>query len=135
MADLTGFDYNVPESGPLPAGKYHVEIVGSQVHADEDRVKLSLRAVVLDGEHEGRKMFLDFFLRHPKDTVRKISIQQFKMVCKACGFTDVPSDSSELHGSCITVTTSLYQDKYTNLKSAEPYNHAADMAGGNDSPF
>ena len=135
MADLTGFDYNVPdENAPIPAGKYHVEIAGSQVKADEDRVRLSLRCVVLDGEYEGRKLFLDFFLRHPKEAARRIRIQQFKQVCKACGFADVPSDSSELHGSCVTVSITLHQEKYVNLKSVEKYDHAAGMAS-DDSPF
>lgn len=136
MADLTGFDYNVPdENAPLPAGKYAVEIAGSQVKADEDRVRLSLRAVVLEGEYEGRRMYLDFFLRHPKDTVRRIGINQFKALCKACGFTDVPSDSSELHGSSVVVTITLHQDKYINIKGVEPYNHAASATSSDDSPF
>jgi hypothetical protein len=131
MADLSDFDFSVPgtNSGPVPAGDYNVMVTGSKVSAEDDRVRLTLITKVLDGEHEGGTLYLDFWLRHPSEGARKVGIRNFKDVCKACGYSDVPGDSSELHGNCMSVKTTLYQDKYVNLKSVKPYKAGSCLPG------
>lgn len=133
MADLSNFDFNVTDlNAKIPAGSYPVEIVGSSVKADEDKVRLGLQVVVLEGEYEGRKFFLDFWLRHPSEKARSMSIRNFKSLVKACGFESVPGDTTELHGGCFVAKVDYYQDKFLNLRESKPFTQGTPSE---DSPF
>src|SRR5688572_7484155 len=102
MADLNGFNAQDIEPAqsyePLPRGKYPVQLTASEMRATKDGTGQYLwtEMEVLDGEHQGRKLFDQFNLNNPKQQVVEIAERQLAALCRAVGKLQ-PQDSEELH--------------------------------------
>lgn len=85
------FDFNnVEEQGgfePLPAGTYpvYVDSVDWKVsQAGAEYLKLAFK--VFEGEKEGRLIFNNYNLMHPKEQVKNIAMSQIKTLLVNAGF-------------------------------------------------
>lgn len=100
--NLDGFNADEIEPAkayePLPAGKYKVVISASE----EKQTKsgngsyLQLELTVIDGEHEGRKVFDRLNLNNPNQQAAGIARASLSAICRAVG-VKTPQHSSELH--------------------------------------
>lgn len=102
MADLRGFDANHVEPmgsfDPLPAGKYVAAIVSSDYKTTKagDGQFLELVFQVLEGEHQGRQLWVRLNLRNANPTAVKIAQAELSSICRAVGVMQ-PQDSAQLH--------------------------------------
>lgn len=103
MASLNGtFDATqVEPNAPfevLPAGKYPVQIVASDMRPTKDGngSYLWLELEVLDGEQKGRKVYDRLNLDNPNQQAVDIAQRALSAICHATGKLHV-SDSEELH--------------------------------------
>ncbi len=100
--DLDGF--NADEIEPqkafdlLPPGKYKVVISGSEEKQTKkgDGSYLRLTLTVIDGDHEGRKLFDNLNLNNPNDQAAGIARATLSAICRAVG-VKTPQASSDLH--------------------------------------
>lgn len=100
--DLRGFDADQVEPNdsfdPLPAGEYLCVIT----HSEEKPTKsgngsyLELQFEVIDGPHQGRKLWDRLNLNNPSDVAVKIAQATLSAICRAVG-VERPQDSCELH--------------------------------------
>lgn len=108
MANIPGYanGFNAkdvePATGspaPLPEDDYAVLIDRSEVKQTRkgDGEYLSLRLKVIEGDYEGRFVFLNLNLVNPSDQAMDIARRQFSAICHATGVL-TPEDSTELHG-------------------------------------
>ena len=84
---------------PLPPGAYKVAITGSELKTARDKAStyIALELVVIDGEHQNRKLWDRLTWTHstkPKGQARGRS--DFAKICNAVGISR-PNDTSELH--------------------------------------
>lgn len=109
MADLNevwgdeSFDDIAPAKGfggPIPTGDYTMHCESSELQPTRDNTGVMLKCVfvVIDGEHEGRKVFTNFNVRNKNQMAQQIGIAEFKALCLACGieFADARNDTSVL---------------------------------------
>jgi len=82
----------------LPAGKYKIVISASEEKQTKkgDGSYLSLEMTVVEGEHEGRKLFDRLNLNNPNDVAAGIARQTLSAICRAVGI-QTPQQSSDLH--------------------------------------
>lgn len=95
--DATAVEPNKPYD-PLPPNRYVVEIVASELRATKDGQGqyLWLELDVLDGEHQGRKLFDRLNLVNANPTTVEIAQRTLSAICHAVGKMQV-QDSEELH--------------------------------------
>lgn len=111
MATLN-FDANQvePSAGrePLPAGKYLVAIVASQMKPTKNGAGqyLEIEYQVLDGEAKGRKAWSRHNLHHPNQQTVQIARGELSAICRAVGVMQ-PKDSAELHNLPLTITVKV----------------------------
>ncbi len=100
--NLTGFNAEEQEEqrsfDPLPDGKYLVLISKSEERQTKswNGSYLSLELTVIDGPHQGRKLFDNLNINNANETAAKIARSSLAAICKAVGVMR-PSDSSQLH--------------------------------------
>ena len=100
--DLNGFDAKEVEPQKvfdlLPPGKYKVVISDSEEKPTKkgDGSYLRLTLTVIDGSHEGRKLFDNLNLNNPNDQAAGIARAALSSICRAVGIL-TPQASSELH--------------------------------------
>lgn len=100
--NLDGFNANEIEPNKplevLPPGKYKVVISDSESKDTKagDGSYLSLTLTVIDGEHEGRKLFDRLNLNNPNPTAVEIAKKTLSAICRAVGVL-TPQHSSQLH--------------------------------------
>jgi Protein of unknown function (DUF669) len=82
----------------LPPGRYLVQIVASEMRPTKDGSGqyLWLELDVLEGEHQGRKLFDRLNLVNPNPTAVEIAERALSAICHATGKMQV-QDSEELH--------------------------------------
>lgn len=106
MADLgKEFDANeAPSSNGnfdvIPAGTKAVAVLDKSEYKDTtsgDGKRLACEFLIVEGEHEGRRVFEGFNLVNKNPKAEVIANAQFADLCKATGVIKL-SDSSELHG-------------------------------------
>ncbi|MBA3936223.1 MAG: DUF669 domain-containing protein [Planctomycetes bacterium] len=99
-----------PSTGrdPLPAGKYVVAIVASEMKPTKNGAGqyLTCEYQILDGEHKGRKLWSRHNLQHPNAQTVQIARGELSAICRAVGIM-TPKDSAELHNLPLTVTVKL----------------------------
>jgi hypothetical protein len=78
----TGNDFEL-----VPSGKYRCIIESSEIKStkNENGTMLSYVAVIIDGDHEGRKIFGNMMLRHENEKAEQIGLQQLKKLKAAIG--------------------------------------------------
>jgi uncharacterized protein DUF669 len=92
----------------LPAGRYQVQIVESDLRVTKDGMGqyLWLMLDILDGEYQGRKVFdqLNLINRNPQTV--EIAQRTLSAICHATGKMQV-SDSEDLHLIPITISVTI----------------------------
>ena len=102
MADLNGFNALdiEPAQGrePVPNGKHKGHIVASETRPTKEGTGqyLWLEFEIIDGEHQGRKLFDRLHLANPKPQAVQIAEQRLSALCRAVNKLQ-PQDSEELH--------------------------------------
>lgn len=102
MPSLTGFQYDanakMPGFDPLPEGKYVMAIVASEQKPTADGLNeyLKLTLQVLEGEHQGRKLWQNLNLWHSSAQVVQYAKAEMSLICRATGKFGAQS-SEELH--------------------------------------
>lgn len=103
MANLGAtFDATVVEPTatfePLPAGRYVVQIVASEMRPTRDGSGqyLWIEMDVLEGEHQGRKLWDRLNLVNPNAQAVEIAQRTLSAICHAAGRLQL-QDSEELH--------------------------------------
>ncbi len=100
--NLDGFNADEVEPAKtydlLPPGKYKVVISESEEKQTKkgDGSYLRLTLTVVEGEHEGRKLFDNLNLNNPNDQAAAIARASLSAICRAVGIK-TPQHSSELH--------------------------------------
>lgn len=100
--DLTGFDANNVEPQqsmePLPAGWYKGVFTQSEEKPTKAQTGsyLQMQIEVIEGEHQGRKIFERLNLNNPNQTAVEIAQRTLSSICRATGVM-TPRNSSDLH--------------------------------------
>lgn len=100
--DLTGFNADEIEPNatrePVPAGWYKVVIVESEEKPTKAQTGsyLQLTLEVIEGAHQGRKVFERLNLSNPNVTAVEIAQRTLSGICRAVNVR-LPRNSSDLH--------------------------------------
>lgn len=139
MALLPGGKFNAEEIdpvssfSPIPPGQYPVMIVDSEMKqtsaGDGEYLKLTFK--VIQGEFEGRFLWLNLNLVNKNKQAVEIAERELSSICHAIEVLD-PEDSQELHGipMCAKVKVKPPKDGYDasntigNFKNIEEYEEA-----------
>jgi hypothetical protein len=83
---------------PIPPGQYPVQIVHSEMRPTKrgDGQYLFVELEVLDGEHQGRRVFDRLNLQNPNQDTVAIAQRALSQIAHAVGVLDI-SDSEQLH--------------------------------------
>tara|TARA_Y100001963_G_scaffold152582_1_gene237708 strand:- start:257 stop:739 length:483 start_codon:yes stop_codon:yes gene_type:complete len=83
---------------PIPPGEYRVHVIGSDLKATKAGTGnyLELEMEVLDGEHQGRKLFDRLNIDNPNQQAVDIAQRTLNAICVAVGKLSI-ADSNELH--------------------------------------
>ena len=115
MAQLYGgqaFDANAVEPNAprevIPPGDYKVMIVASQMKDTKAGTGqyLELEMDVLDGEHQGRKIWDRLNLDNPNPKAVEISERTLSAICRATGVWNC-TDSEQLHGRAMIASVKV----------------------------
>lgn len=102
----------------IPAGWYNVKIADSSMEdtksGNGEYLKLELE--VLDGPHQGRKLFDRLNLKNPNAQAVEIAQRTLSSICHAVGLLKV-NDSTELHGKPLQAKVKL--GEYDGMPSNE----------------
>ena len=100
--DLQGFDANNvdPQQSrePVPAGWYKAVISASEEKPTKAQTGsyLQLTVEIVEGEHQGRKVFERLNLNNPNSTAVEIAQRTLSSICRASGVM-TPRNSQDLH--------------------------------------
>jgi hypothetical protein len=104
-----GFDPStVAASDVLPAGEYRACVTGSIVgesKAGDKLIKLEI-TILQPQTANGRKLWLNLNVAHPKDNVKAIALRQLKQICEACGIARLV-DLGALHNKAFNCTVAV----------------------------
>lgn len=96
---------------PIPKGDYRVVVESSEV---KDSAKgfpmLNLTCVIIDGEHEGRKLFDMIILRHESEKAEEIGLRKLKQLKLAVGKPDA-REEHELWDVPVIARVTVEEDK------------------------
>lgn len=118
MASLNGFDANQvePKRGftPLPAGKYVAVITDSDEKANSKGTGTfhSLTFEIVEGEFQGRKLFVNLNLNNPNPQAVEIARGDLSAICRAVNVM-APEDTVELHDKPMVLTVGVKKNKDT----------------------
>lgn len=96
----------------LPAGKYRAQIVESEMRVTRNGMGqyLWLMLDILEGPHQGRKLFDQLNLVNPNLTTVEIAQRTLSAICHATGKLQV-NDSEELHLIPMTIQVGVKPPK------------------------
>lgn len=96
----------------IPSGDYLGMIVESDMKPTKagtgSYLQLTLR--IIDGEHNGRKLFDRLNLDNPNQTAVEIAQRTLSAICHSTGVM-APTDSAELHDKTMLIKVGVEQDK------------------------
>lgn len=123
----------------IPAAWYLAEITKSEMKdsASGSGEHLDFQLKVLEGEYEGRYLFVLLNLINQNDTAVEIARKELASICEACGVDEL-EDSTELHGIPMAVRvaiqpgTNLYPPKNV-IKAYKAESEMPESEG--DNPF
>ena len=96
---------------PIPKGDYRVVVESSE---QKDSAKgfpmLNLTCVIIDGEHEGRKLFDMIILRHENEKAEEIGLRKLKQLKLATGKPDA-REEHELWDIPVIARVTVEEDK------------------------
>lgn len=82
--------------GPIPIGDYEAILDSAEwvlTKADDDALKVVFK--IVEGNHEGRLVFMNYNLFHPNDKPREISRNQLKKTLECLGYEKFEMKSKE----------------------------------------
>src|SRR5690349_10104359 len=138
MASLSGFDANTVEPmkarNPLPAGNYKAAITASEQkpNAKNNGTYIALEFSVLEGEHKGRKVFVNLNLNNPSKQAVEIARSELSAICRATGVM-TPQDTAELHNKPLWLEVKLEKRKDNGELSNRAKSYKS-LAEGNATP-
>ena len=112
MANLGAFDANQVDPSvqfdPLPAGRYPVIVVESEMKATKAGTGryLQLTFQVIEGELQGRLVWTRLNLENSNEMAVKVARAELSALCRAVGVMQ-PRDSVELHNKPLEITVGL----------------------------
>jgi Protein of unknown function (DUF669) len=115
MADLE-FTFDATQVEPntefevIPAGKYHVQIVNSEMRDNRNTSgrHLWLEMSIMDGPYADRRLFDRLHLQNSNEKAVQIAQARFSGICRAAGKLKV-KDSEELHHYSMIANVRLRQ--------------------------
>lgn len=146
---LDGFDANTVEAANtfevIPAGRYVAVITESVTKENSAKTGSFLELVfqIIEGSHEGRKLWARLNLKHPNETAVKIARAQLSSICRATGKM-TPRDSAELHDIPLVIAVRVQKREDTGdlsnevsgyFKKEEGQAAAAPQGQGNVAPW
>lgn len=101
LADIIGSDYDDIETTgsfePIPAGDYRLLIEDAEWRDSRSGGRyVNLTMVVIEGEHEHRRIFDMLNLVNSNETAVKIAKQNLKSLCLAMGMQGAPQSIEDL---------------------------------------
>jgi hypothetical protein len=111
--DASGVKPSNPDGPqPLPIGWYTMAITASEMKATNDGKGryLKLEHQVLDGEHKGRKVWVQLNLQNPNETTVRIAQEQLSAICHATNVLKL-HNSSQLHNIPMQCRVTIRQSK------------------------
>jgi len=124
--NLDGYDANDWEPTgtfePLPDGEYKAIITesGFEETKAKDGEFLKLTLQIVEGKHEGRKLFDRLNLKNKSEQAVQIARGTLSAICRAVGKM-TPKDSSELHNIPLTIKVAV-DGEYNRIKSYKALN-------------
>lgn len=118
MANLKGFNANEvkPNEGftPMPAGEYVAAIVDSEMKTTKagDGEYLKLTVQILEGPHEGRRLWENLNLSNPNADAVRIARGTLSAICRAVNVME-PNDSLDLHDIPFLVKVGVKKNNQT----------------------
>lgn len=106
--DLQGFDANAVEPQgtrePVPAGWYKAVITASEEKPTKAQTGsyLQLTIEIVEGDHQGRKVFERLNLKNPNSTAVEIAQRTLSSLCRATGVM-TPRNSDDLHDKVVMI--------------------------------
>ncbi len=146
MMDLNGFnaaDVEPQSMEPLPAGWYKCVITDSEEKPTKAQTGsyLQMTLEVIEGDHQGRKVFERLNLNNPNQTAVEIAQRTLSSICRAIGVM-TPRNSADLHDKPMMVKVAVkpgdgqYGPSNDIKEYAEPEKASAPAAasGGSSTP-
>ncbi len=112
---------------PIPTGWYKAMAINSEVKPTSagTGTRLSIEWQIIEGEHNGRKVFDNINLSNPNSKCTEIGQSQLSAICHATGALQV-QDSSQLHNlpCLIRVKIKPAEGQYDAGNEVKGYRHA-----------
>jgi hypothetical protein len=87
--DLTDVEVTFGDFTPIPAGDYHVCVEDSVVKSSSTGGKyLAVTFKVIEGDHEGRKVFHNFNIENKNPEAVRIALEEIKRLLFAAGIPE-----------------------------------------------
>lgn len=138
--DLHGFDASTVEPQqslePLPAGWYRAVITDSLEKPTKAQTGsyLQMTVEVIEGQHQGRKVFERLNLNNPNQTAVEIAQRTLSSICRAVGVM-TPRNSADLHDKPFMVKVAVKPGEGSYGPSNEIKEYAPqDKAPASDAP-
>jgi hypothetical protein len=112
MASLNGFNAHEVDPAtsfePLPPSTYVCILTASEMKPTKDGrgEYLELELEIVEGPHQGRKLWDRLNLKNPSETAVRIARGTLSSICRAVGVM-APRDSVELHNLPLVATVGL----------------------------
>ena len=115
---MTALNFNASEVEPaqefsvIPAGRYEAVVVASDVKPTKAGTGhyLELTFQIIEGEHNGRRLWARLNLENANETAVKIARGELSAICRAVGVLQ-PKDSSELHDRPLVISVKTRKRK------------------------
>lgn len=110
--DLNGFNANEIEPQqsrePVPAGWYKAVITESEEKPTKAQTGsyLQMTIEIVEGEHQGRKVFGRLNLKNPNSTAVEIAQRTLSSICRAVGVA-TPRTSADLHDKVMMIRVAV----------------------------
>lgn len=95
----------------IPAGQYHVQIIGSEIRdiqsGEGKYLRLDLK--IMDGAYENKRLFDAVILKHKNSEIFDMSMRKLSEICQAAGLI-CAEDSEQLHNHSMIADIEVQQD-------------------------
>lgn len=122
----------------LPAGWYNVMMDESDVKPtskstpDNPQYMLACRFNILDGQYQGRKVFVRLNIKNSNPQAVEIAYKDLSAICHAVGMIGVVQDSTMLHGKPLKIKVKLRAatGEYEASNEVSAYKNINEQVGG-----
>lgn len=94
-------DVNDTSFEPVPSGEYACEMIDSDVvplKSSPDSRAMLFTAKIMEGEFQGRLIFVRFIILHHKKKAEAFGWLMYKKLCTSVNILEFPEDTRRLHG-------------------------------------